>query len=307
MVQIFEKAKAAINAVSDTHKAALFAGNCEVLLSEVPENSLDLTVSSPPYCIGKVYEEEKFVDDFMRSHRKILPKLVKATKWGGSICWQVGYHISDKTVFPLDYAVFEILRDFPEVKLRNRIAWTFGHGLHGSKRFSGRHETILWFTKGAEYSFDLDSVRVPQKYPGKRHYRGEKRGELSCNPKGKNPGDVWDIPNVKANHIEKTSHPCQFPIAVAQRFVRALCPLDGLVFDPFMGSASTGAAALLENRRFLGSEINRDYLEIAAKRLASAALGTLAYRSASKPMTGHLSRAVHVTQMAGKPRAQASA
>ena len=69
--------------------------------------------------------------------------------------------------------------------LRNRIIWTFGHGLNSTQRFSGRHEMILWFTKGEQYCFNLDCIRVPQKYPGKRYYKGEHKGELSGNPYGK--------------------------------------------------------------------------------------------------------------------------
>ena len=172
----------------------------------------------------------------------------------------------NQSVYPLDYAVFAILKDIEGMVLRNRIIWTFGHGLHPSHRFSGRHETILWFTKGKEFSFDLDAVRVPQKYPGKRHYKGPNKGEFSGNPKGKNPGDVWEIPNVKGSHIEKLDHPCQFPIGLADRLVRALCPKDGIVFDPFMGSSSTGVGAITNSRRFLGAEINEKYGELAYDR-----------------------------------------
>ncbi|MBQ7592778.1 MAG: hypothetical protein IJU48_00315 [Synergistaceae bacterium] len=73
------------------------------------------------------------------------------------------------------------------MKLRNRIIWHFGHGLHCSKRFSGRYENILWFTKSDDYTFNLDDVRIPSKYPGKKYFKGAKKGELSGNPKGKNP------------------------------------------------------------------------------------------------------------------------
>ena len=156
------------------------------------------------------------------------------------------------------------------MKLRNRIIWTFGHGLNPSQRFSGRHETILWFTKGETYSFNLDSVRVPQKYPGKKSYRGNKKGEYSGNPLGKNPTDVWDIPNVKANHVEKTEHPCQFPVAIPSRFIKALTLEDGVILDPYMGSGTTGVAAVLEGRKFIGAEIQENYYKIATDRIQQA-------------------------------------
>lgn len=264
---------------------AIFPGDCRLLLSHMPNDSVDITITSPPYCIGKVYESESTTtEDFISTHKEVLPEIIRVTKPGGSICWQTGYHVTDAAVFPLDYAIYDVLRDHGEVILRNRIVWTFGHGLHSTTRFSGRHETILWFTKGDSYQFYLDSIRVPQKYPGKRHYKGDKKGEFSGNPLGKNPGDVWDMPNVKANHIEKTDHPCQFPIALAQRLIRALTPQNGLVFDPFLGAGSTGAAAVIEKRRFLGAESSRSYADISLKRLEQAKTGTIRYRPADKPI-----------------------
>ncbi len=264
---------------------AVFEGDCRELLAQMPNNSVDITISSPPYCIGKVYESESTTtDDFIKTQKEILPEIIRVTKPGGSICWQTGYHVTDGIAFPLDFAIYEILRDFSEMTLRNRIIWTFGHGLHGTNRFSGRHETILWFTKGRKYKFDLDSIRVPQKYPGKRHYKGEKKGEFSGNPLGKNPGDVWEMPNVKANHVEKTEHPCQFPIALAQRLIRALAPSGGLVFDPFLGAGSTGAAAVIEKRRFLGAELSPTYRAISVNRLEQAKTGKIRYRPADEPV-----------------------
>jgi adenine-specific DNA-methyltransferase len=148
--------------------------------------------------------------------------------------------------------IFSLFAKQQALILRNRIIRTFGHGVHASRRFSGRHETILWYTKGHNYHFDLDAVRVPQKYPGKRHYKGSKKGEWSGNPLGKNPSDLWEIPNVKFRHIEKTSHPCQFPIALVQRLIRALTKPGELVVDPFVGSGSSAAAAVLEKRAIRG-------------------------------------------------------
>ena len=265
-----------------TLRASVFKGNCSKLLSKITTASVDLVVTSPPYCMAKEYEREDTVEEFYEAHRVLLPEIVRITKPGGSICWQVGSHVADGNVYPLDFAVFSILQPMKDMHLRNRIIWTFGHGLHTSKRFSGRYETVLWFTKGDKYHFDLDAVRVPQKYPGKRHYQGPHKGQFSGNPRGKNPTDVWEIPNVKGNHIEKTDHPCQFPVALAQRLVKSLCPEGGLVFDPFMGSGSTGVACLLEKRKFLGAELDPKYCRIAMKRMNDAENGNATVRPLDK-------------------------
>lgn len=263
---------------------AVEGGEAIKLLKKLATGSVSLTLTSPPYCIGKEYETSTSVDDFKAIHEEILPEVVRVTKEGGSICWQVGYHVRNRVVQPLDYYVFELFQKFPAIKLRNRIIWSFGHGLHESARFAGRHEVMMWFTKGDDYFFDLDAVRVPQRYPGKKYYKGPKKGEYSGNPLGKNPSDIWEIPNVNANHCEKTPHPCQFPVGLAERVVKALCPPRELVLDPFAGVCTTGVAAALHNRKFVGSELVEDYRSIGIDRIEQALRGELSYRSADLPV-----------------------
>ena len=262
----------------------LFKGDCLQLLKKINSESVDIIITSPPYCIGKAYENPKDdIETFIDQHKIIFTDVYRVLKQGGSICWQIGYHISNSSILPLDYFVYNIFTEqnstlsIPLV-LRNRIIWTFGHGLNSTHRFSGRHEMILWFTKGNEYSFDLDSIRVPQKYPGKKAYKGPNKGNYSGNPLGKNPSDVWDIPNVKAQHIEKTNHPCQFPIAIPQRLIKSLTPFDGVVLDPFMGSGSSGVAAIIEKRKFIGAEIQKDYYDTATQRISEAIKGKVKVR-----------------------------
>jgi adenine-specific DNA-methyltransferase len=253
-------------------------------LAALDDCSVDLVISSPPYFMGKEYDTSSSVADFIAAHERLLGQLVRILKRGGSICWQIGHHVSDNVEIPLDALVYSVFSKSELLKLRNRIVWTFGHGEHCRRRFSGRHETVLWFTKGDDYHFDLDAVRVPQKYPGKRYYKGPKYGKPSGNPLGKNPGDVWEIPHVKAAHVEKTEHPCQFPVALAQRLVRALCPTDGVVVDPYLGSGSTAVAAVLEGRHFTGSDIKAKYIKIARARVQSLMAGTLKIRPIDSPI-----------------------
>ena len=262
----------------------LINDDCVSALKDIDDESVDLIVTSPPYCMKKAYESpDDDVATFRQCHEEIFSDIYRVLKIGGSVCWQVGYHVSEACVVPLDFMVYDTFirkskkRKIPLV-LRNRIIWTFGHGLNSARRFSGRHETILWFTKGDSETFNLDDVRVPQKYPGKRAYKGEHKGELTGNPLGKNPSDVWDIPNVKANHVEKTEHPCQFPVAIPTRLIRALTRPEAVVLDPFMGSGSTGVAAVLEKRSFVGIEKDHRYFQIAQNRLSDAEKGVVKVR-----------------------------
>ena len=266
-------------------KVTLFEGDCLDLLSNMPDESAQLVITSPPYNIGKIYERKKrTLDDYLKEQAAVIAECVRVLKVGGSICWEVGNHIAGpQEVLPLDIALYPIFASHG-LKLRNRIVWHFEHGLHCSKRFSGRYETILWFTKGDSYLFDLDPVRVPQKYPGKRQFKGPNVGKLSCNPLGKNPGDVWILPNVKHNHVEKTTHPCQYPVELAERFVLALTEEGDLVLDPYMGVGSTAVAALKHKRRAAGAEIVPEFVALAKERVELQEAGLLRTRPMGKPV-----------------------
>ncbi len=190
-------------------------------MRSLPDQTMKLVVTSPPYNIGKAYERRAPLQQYIQQQTAVIAECVRLLHPRGSLCWQVGNHVYKGEIIPLDIPLYHVFKDHG-LKLRNRIIWHFEHGLHCSKRLSGRYETIMWFTKGDDYTFYLDPIRVPSKYPSKRYFKGPRRGLLSCNPKGKNPGDVWIIPNVKNNHVEKTPHPCQFPVELIERFVLAL-------------------------------------------------------------------------------------
>jgi adenine-specific DNA-methyltransferase len=187
---------------------ALWQGDVEEFLDTLPlEPLFDLVVTSPPYNIGKPYEKRSELEEYLLWQAKVVDMIVPRLKPTGSLCWQVGNYVDDGEILPLDIEFAPIFRAH-KLQLRNRIIWHFGHGLHTRRRFSGRYEVVMWYTKSKDYVFNLDAVRIPSKYPGKRHFKGPRAGELSGNPLGKNPEDVWFIPNCKSNHVEKTEHPC---------------------------------------------------------------------------------------------------
>lgn len=247
------------------------------------DESMHLIVTSPPYNLGKEYEKKRSQDCYIEDQVATIAEAVRLLHPNGSICWQVGNYVDDKEIFPLDILLYQKFKDHG-LKLRNRIIWTFGHGFHCQKRFSGRYETILWFTKSDDYIFNLDPVRIPVKYPSKKHFKGPKKGELSSNPLGKNPSDVWDIPNVKSNHVEKTDHPCQFPIGLVERLVLSLTNPYQNVLDPYMGVGSSAIAALKNNRNAYGCDLMPEYIEIAKSRVKQLIKGNLRTRPMNKPV-----------------------
>lgn len=248
----------------------------------IKDNEIKLLITSPPYNIGKEYETKTGIEQYINDMKPFLSEFARIIAEDGSICWQVGNYVDNGEVFPLDIYYYQLFKSLG-LKLRNRIIWHFGHGLHCSKRFSGRYEVILWFTKSDDYTFNLDDVRIPSKYPGKRYFKGNKKGQISGNPKGKNPEDlwemtvdrliddwdcqIWDIPNVKANHPEKVNHPCQYPVELVERCILALSNEGDIIYDPFAGVASSLIGALKNNRIAYGTELNPDYVKIGLERI----------------------------------------
>ena len=246
-------------------------------------DAFKLIVTSPPYNLGKDYESRLPLDDYLQWQKKVIDACVRLLHPQGSICWQVGNYVDNGEIVPLDTVLYKFFRSHG-LKLRNRIMWQFGHGLHCKKRLSGRYETISWWTKGDDYTWHLDPIRVPAKYPGKRHFKGPKTGQISGNPKGKNPSDVWAFPNVKSNHPEKTPHPCQFPVELVERLVLSMTNEGDAVLDPHMGVGSSAIAAIRHGRSAYGCDTVQDYVDIANKRLRMLHDGSLNTRPMGKPI-----------------------
>ena len=279
---MFKKIKIS-NSFNPSEQIVVYPGDCLDLLKEIPDGSVQLVVTSPPYNIGKEYEKKLKLSRYIEQQALVIQECVRVLSRHGSICWQVGNYVDNGSIIPLDTVLYPIFTDLG-LKMRNRIIWHFEHGLHCSRRFSGRYETIIWFTKSKDYVFNLDPVRVPQKYPGKKYFKGPRAGQYSCNPLGKNPGDIWVIPNVKCNHVEKTVHPCQFPVELIERLVLSMSNEDDWVLDPFLGVGTTIIAAVRHGRRGAGAETVQEYVDIAHDRIKQEVTGTLRTRPMNKPV-----------------------
>lgn len=250
----------------------------------LPAASMQLIVTSPPYNVGKSYERRTSLNEYLEVQRLVIAECVRLLAPTGSICWQVGNYVDRGEVVPLDSVLYPVFKEH-DLRLRNRVIWHFGHGLHCTKRLSGRYETISWYTNDRpDYTFYLDPIRVPPKYPGKRHFKGPNAGKLSCNPKGKNPSDVWVFPNVKNNHVEKTIHPCQFPVELVERLVLSMTDVGDAVFDPYMGVGTAVLAALMHGRRGYGCDVVEEYVTVAWERVDALCAGELRTRPMGKPV-----------------------
>lgn len=284
------------NSFSEHADAVFLLGDSSETLKGVPDKSVKLVITSPPYNLNKSYEVKNDLDDYLSLVQPVINECNRVLRDDGSLVWQVGNYVNKGEVFPLDILFYPIFKSLG-LKLRNRVVWTFGHGLHCTKRLSGRYETFLWFTKSDDYTFNLDPIRVPSKYPNKRHFKpGPKYGTLSGNPLGKNPSDVWeivkrdwesliwDIPNVKQNHPEKLSHPCQFPIELVERCVLSMTNEGDTVLDPYAGVGSSLLGALMHGRRGIVCERDESYMDLARLRVDQLESGDLPYRELGKPI-----------------------
>lgn len=255
------------NEYDEDADVVLYGGDCRDLLKQIERPIFRLCVTSPPYNVGKEYEDRMRLEDYEKLHSQVIRDCYRVILDDGSMCWETGNYVQNGEIIPLDVLLWPYFADELKMKCRNRIIWSIPHGLHSKRRFSGRYETILWFTKGDDYYFNLDEVRVPTLWPKKKYFKGPKKGQYSSNPKGKNPSDVWSITNVKFNHPEKTEHPCQYPEGLIRRLVLALTKPGDWVLDPYLGAGTTAAVCVDLGRKVAGAEIEPRYMRIARERV----------------------------------------
>ena len=239
-------------------------------MQSLPSSLFDLTITSPPYNLGKEYETTLSLDEYLHWTADWVAAVFRLCGPAGSFWLNLGYiSVPERAkAIPIPYLVWKEIPFF----LLQEVVWKYGAGVHTTKMFSPRNEKFLWYVKSPDsYTFNLDAVRDPNvKYPNQR-----KNGKIRVNPLGKNPSDVWDIPKVTTGEgmtgmrasPERTAHPAQFPLAVIDRIVKACSNPDDLIFDPFMGSGTTAEAALGNGRCVIGFERNKDYVQISAERI----------------------------------------
>lgn len=265
-------------------------------LDGLPDNSVDLHVTSIPYNLGKAYGDCPMTDTMRFTYfhgwiMQVISEMARTVRDGGVLFVNVGSTRDwEDRMMPLDVLLYE---DFRRAGLtfQNRVVWTVPHGLTPKARLAGRYETCLVFSKGDTPTFNPTAARVPQKNPGKRAFKGANKGNLSGHPYGAFPSDVWnDIPTVRHNHPDRRfgAHPAQFPVGLAKRAIMLYTKPGGLVCDVFCGSGSSAVAAVESGRGFTGADLF--YEDLRARRLAAASL------DAFTPLPGVTDESVSVWQ-----------
>jgi len=248
----------------------LYKGDALDILTRIPPSSIALTVTSPPYNIGKEYERKLPLADYLGWSKRWIDLVWRATAENGSFWLNLGYvPIPGRgKAVPLTYLLWPHLPFF----LVQEVVWNYAAGVASTKMFSPRNEKWLWLVRDPnDYTFNLDAVRDPDvKYPNQK-----KNGKLRVNQSGKNPTDVWQIPKVTTGQgmtgqrasPERTAHPAQFPEAVIRRIILACSNPGDVILDPFGGSGTTASVALESGRGCVSIELLPEYVDISLKRL----------------------------------------
>lgn len=245
---------------------AIYHQDCIEGMKSIPEGLVNMTVTSPPYNIGKEYESLIETEKYIEWCVRWIKEIYRITAEDGAFWLNIGYfEVKNKGLaVPISY----LLWDKTDFYLLQEIVWNYAAGVACKTRFSPRNEKLLWYVKNqSNYTFNLDSVRDPNvKYPNQK-----KNGKLKCNPLGKNPSDVWQIAKVTSGtnraSKERTAHPAQFPTEMIERIIKSSSNVGDLVIDPFIGSGSTAVAAIENRRNVIGFETEKRYIEIAVQRI----------------------------------------
>lgn len=245
---------------------AIYCADCLSFFEGLPAAVFDLTITSPPYNIGKEYESPLPLDQYLAWCEHWIGEIYRTTKETGAFWLNVGYVALDgrAKAIPLPYLLWNRCPFY----LIQEMVWNYGAGVASKNSLSPRNEKFLWYVKNPDcYVFNLDAIRDPEvKYPTQK-----KNGKLRCNVIGKNPSDVWQIAKVTSGENrssrERTPHPAQFPLDLVNRLVLGFSRAGDLILDPFMGSGTVAVACLQQGRRFVGVEINPAYCELAARRI----------------------------------------
>ena len=241
------------------------------IMSEIPDNSIDTMITSPPYNIniaygnkwekrknigtkGKKYSDSLPEDKYRELLKSVFLETKRVLKPCGTMFINMKNRMINEQIIPPNF----ILDYLDDIYLKNIIIWNFDWGGATNKRFCSRYEYVYFFSMDKKkWTFNLEDVSIPSV-----NYRPDR-----YKTQMKNPSDVWNIPLVSGNSHERTEHPAQYPEKLIERIIKAVTNKGEIILDPFMGSGTTAVVAKRLSRNFVGYELNSEYVDIAKKRL----------------------------------------
>ena len=233
------------------NKIKIIHGDALLLFKDVADNSIDLIIADPPYNLGKDYGNSNDLlpaKEYIQFAREWLNESHRVLKKNGTIYVFMGVKF-------ISY-IYMILEQELNMRFNSWICWHYTQGIGKTKGFSPRHDDILMFNKSDKFIFNLDDVRVPQKYYRTRN-----------NMRGANPGDVWEVSHVHYCAKNRQEHPTQKPEALIEKMVLASSDMNSVVLDPFSGSGTTLRVCQQLSRECIGFELNIEYCEMTKQRL----------------------------------------
>ena len=222
-------------------------------LKKIESNTIDLIVADPPYNLNKNYgnkSDSKSFDDYINFTQQWIKEATRVLKPTGTIYVFMGFRF-------ISY-LYKVMEKDNNLLFNNWICWYYTQGIGKKKGFSPRHDDILMFTKTSKYKFNLDAIRIPQKY-----YRSVN------NMRGANPGDVWEFSHIHYCQDNRQNHPTQKPEGLIERMVLASSDEGDIVLDPFSGSGTTLRVCQQLNRNAIGVELNEEYVAMTKERLSN--------------------------------------
>ena len=243
----------------------IFCEDAVTGLQRIPDASIDLILADPPYGLGKDYgndSDKREAENYLAWMQTWIDLAIPKLKGNGSLYIFLTWRYSPE--------IFVMLKQ--RMTMMNEIIWDRKvPSMGGSvRRYSSVHDTIGFFVNAKDYYFDLDAIRIPydaatKKARSRKQFEGAKWLEMGFNPK-----DVWSVSRLHKEHKEREEHPTQKPLEIIERMIKASCPVEGVVLDPFMGSGTTAIAAQRCGRHYVGFELNEQYCAMIERRLHSS-------------------------------------
>ncbi len=256
-------------------------GDSLELLKQLPDNSVDLVITSPPYADLKVYIDNPGIlaDDYVNWFIPYCKEIERVIKPTGSFILNINDKVENGFRHPYVFDLISKLHKETGLKMFERLFWNKMKGLPNRSRFGDRVEYLFWFAKEKGFKFNIDDMRTEYSEKSikrmtkplkKRFARTEGDDNIEYknwapNPKGALPTTLVNISSESKRIAD--SHVAVFPVSLVEYFIKGSTEKGDLILDPFMGTGTTAVASKKLGRNWMGFELEQDYIEIANKRI----------------------------------------